>query len=115
MPVIHVHVTERPPKQWMAEVTQRLAVLDRKLDRIERKLGLLQREEEIIMSDLTALQSSVTANGDVEQSAIVLLNGLAEALRAAATDPAAIQALADQITAQSSSLAEAVVANTPAA
>lgn len=67
-----------------------------------------------IMANLSALQAAVEAENTVIDSAITLLNGLAEALRAAATDPAAVQALADEVGAKSAALAAAVQANTPA-
>lgn len=67
------------------------------------------------MADLTALTAEVTRNSDVDQSAIILLNGLAAQIVALKTDPVALQALADQLKASSTALADAVTANTPAA
>ena len=67
------------------------------------------------MADLTDITREVQETQDAEQSAIVLLNSLAEQLRAAATDPAAIAALANQLDSNANALAAAVVANTPAA
>ncbi len=61
---------------------------------------------------LTELTAKVQANTTVTESAITLIQGLAQQLRDAATDPAAIQALADQLDAADSSLAAAVTANT---
>jgi hypothetical protein len=59
----------------------------------------------------------VSENGDAVGSAIALLNGLSQALKdaLAANDPAAIQALVDQLDAQTGDLATAVAANTPGA
>lgn len=65
--------------------------------------------------DLTRLQTAVERDATVNQSAITLLNNLAQMLRDSADDPAAITALADQLDAQQQALADAVVANTPAA
>jgi hypothetical protein len=67
------------------------------------------------MSSLDVLTAQVTANTDVEASAIQLLNNLSAALVAAKNDPVAIQALADQLKTSGDKLAAAVVANTPAA
>ena len=67
------------------------------------------------MADLTALTAEGTRNSDVDQSAILLLNGLAAQIVALKSDPVALQALADQLKASSDKLAEAVTANTPAA
>jgi len=63
---------------------------------------------------LDELKAKVDAEGTVEQSAITLLQGLSAQLTAAKNDPAQIQAIADEIDANSASLAAAVSANTPA-
>ena len=67
------------------------------------------------MADLSALTTEVQENADVTASAIVLINGIAAQLAAAASDPAAIAALADQLNTSANELAAAVAANTPAA
>jgi len=89
--------------------------LHMKLDEIIRLLRIVIKGERIIMADLSTLESAVQSNTDVEQSAIALINGIAAQLAAAATDPAKVKALADQLAANSASLAAAVTANTPAA
>ncbi len=63
---------------------------------------------------LDRLTTEVSENTTVVQSAITLITNLAEQLRQAATDPAAVNALADQLDAQSNALATAVAANTVA-
>lgn len=69
----------------------------------------------IIMADLSELQSSVEANGEVTASAVALIEGLADRLDDIdTTDPAAVAALAAELRDQSSALAAAVAANTPA-
>lgn len=67
------------------------------------------------MADLTALTAEVTRNSEVDDSAITLLNGLAAQIVLLKNDPAALQALADQLKASSDKLSAAIVANTPAA
>lgn len=69
------------------------------------------------MSALTDLQAAVTAEDTAIASAITLLNGLKAALDAAIAsgDPAALAALSADIGAQTTALANAVTANTPAA
>lgn len=67
------------------------------------------------MADLTALSQAVADATTVEESAITLLDGLAAQLAAAATDPAAIQAIVDSITSEKDKLAADVAKNTPAA
>lgn len=66
-------------------------------------------------ADLKTIQDAVTNSTTVEQSAITLLQGLAAQIASIKNDPVAIQALADQINANSSALAAAVTANTPSA
>lgn len=89
--------------------------LDAKLDDLAGRIHHLIRMERQEMSDLSTLQTAVEADTAVDKSAITLINGLAEQLRAAANDPAAIQALADQLSANAADLGAAVAANTPAA
>lgn len=72
-------------------------------------------KENQIMSDLTQLTADVAADTSVDQSAIVLLQGLKAALDSAGTDPVALAALSTQLEANAVALAAAVTANTPAA
>lgn len=89
--------------------------IGQQLDQIQYLLQQILGKETQIMADLTSLETQVKANTDVEASAILLLQGLAAQLAAAATDPAKVQALADQLKASADNLAAAIVANTPAA
>jgi hypothetical protein len=66
------------------------------------------------MTDLTALQAEVARNTTVEKSALALIQGFAAQLAAAGTDPVALKALQDSLTASDDELAAAVAANTPA-
>lgn len=84
----------------------------RRLDAIER---LIIRETKRMANDLSAIQAAVTNETTVEASAITLLQNLSAQLTSLKNDPAAIQALADSINANATSLAAAVTANTPAA
>jgi len=67
------------------------------------------------MPDLTRLTAEVAESGTVVDSAVTLLGQLSQLIRDNATDPVALNALADQLDAQQTALAAAVVANTPAA
>ena len=64
---------------------------------------------------LDELKTQVDANTSVEQSAITLINGLAAQIAAVATDPAKVQALADELKTSATALSTAITANTPAA
>ena len=96
--------------------------LHRKLDAIlillsglESKIAALTLKQEQAMTDLTVLTAEVERNITVDESAIVLLTGLAAQIEALKTDPVALQALADTMRGSSDALAAAVLANTPAA
>jgi peptidoglycan hydrolase CwlO-like protein len=65
-------------------------------------------------TELENLRAQVQNNRDVIQSAIVLINGIADRVKAAQSDPGALQALADDLSSQDTALAQAVAANTPA-
>lgn len=70
------------------------------------------------MSALDNLQASVTHESEVSASVIALLGTIKadlDAAIAAGNDDPAIQAIADQINTNSQTMADAVVANTPAA
>lgn len=95
---------------------------ERKLDRI---LSLLQQvagslvtviaKENFLATELDTLTAQVQANTDVEQSAIVLIQGLAAQIAANATDPAKLTALSAQLSASATALGAAITANTPSA
>jgi len=68
-------------------------------------------------AQLDALTAAVAANTTVTGSAVELLNGLhakiVELLAQEVIDPVAVQALADDLSAQTQALAAAVTKNTP--
>jgi len=93
------------------------------LDRIERLLhvllanqGVIIQGEGIIMAELDDLTAQVAKNTDLEESAAVLINGIAAKLAAAiaAGNPAALTALQASLVKSADDLSAAVVANTPA-
>ena len=63
--------------------------------------------------EFDAMASQVQANSDAIDSAIVLINGIADRITAAGVDPTKLQALTDELKAKDAALAAAVVANTP--
>lgn len=79
---------------------------------LQPQLTKLTQQETTIMADLSALQAEVAKNTTIEQSAITLIQGLAAQIQAAGTDPAKLQAIVDQLTANDAALAAAVTANT---
>ena len=94
--------------------------IEAKIDALAHSVNViashLDHQEHTIMADLTALTAAVEANSSVVDSAVLLIEDIAAQLRDVdTTDPAAIAALADELTAKSGELAAAVAANTPAA
>ena len=69
------------------------------------------------MANLQDIQQAVTDEKSVEDSVLALLNNVEQQLKdaIAANDPAAMQAIVDQIAANKQAMADAVAANTPAA
>ena len=61
------------------------------------------------------LTAQIKANEDVEDSALLLINGFAARLAAAGTDPAKLTQLQTDLKTHADALAAAVAANTPAA
>lgn len=64
---------------------------------------------------MDALEAAVTAEDTVIDSVIVLLGTLSQMVKDAGTDPARLAAVVAGINAKKQALADAVVANTPAA
>jgi hypothetical protein len=90
-----------------------------RLARIEALLTTLTTKGEAQMATLqelmAELQAEVTRNTEVDQSAILLINGLADQIAAllAAGDTTGLEALVIKLREDSDSLAAAVTANTP--
>lgn len=64
--------------------------------------------------DLANLQKEVSANKDAVQSVVTVIDRLAAQLEAEKEDPAAVQAIVDQLRANTQVLGQAVAKNTPA-
>ena len=66
---------------------------------------------------LAELKIQVEKNTAIEESAVTLITGIAKQLADALanSDPAAVQALSDELTKSAADLGAAVTANTPAA
>jgi hypothetical protein len=90
---------------------------DPRLDQVLALLQQLTRTETSIMASLADITTAVAAEKTVEDSVMTLLGEIGTHLKAAiaSNDPVAMQAVVDQITANTAALSAAVVANTPAA
>lgn len=89
-----------------------LEKLDEILSLVRRIATSLQVLREENMSALDDLAAQVSANTEVESSALTLIQGIAAQLAAAKTDPAKLAALQQQLQASATALAAAVAANT---
>lgn len=89
------------------------------LDAIHTLTHVVDTQGAQMVADLSELMTAVAEVQSVGDSAIALLQGLAAKLAEMAqqttVNPADLQALADQLHADSAELADAVTANTPAA
>lgn len=119
----HHHYHESPAGDLVAEVaslTEQIVDLKNLIGAILPEIitslnavhfGQIQMEEAMAL-DLSALETEVSENSSVIDSAVTLLGSLAQEIRDAAGDPARITAIADALDANSGRLGEAVEANT---
>lgn len=82
-------------------------------DENEQLLKKILHNQTLIMQTLKDLQDAVAQEDTVVDSAITLIQGLAEQIAALKPDQAAIDALATDVKAKADALAAAVTANTP--
>ena len=98
---------------WL--LLQTLDMFNDRLASIEAKLDSITRRAKAMSLVLDNLKAQVARNTSLEQSAIALIQGLAQQIRDAAGDPAALAELATNLETSATSLSDAIVANTPAA
>jgi len=91
-----------------------LPAMDRKLNQVLGRLTSMERLMSALTDAIDALAAEVEKNTQVDQSAIVLIQGLADQIAAVATDPAKVTELAAKLKASTDALAAAVAANTVA-
>lgn len=82
------------------------------LEEILKVVNEIKEKGGVSIMKLDELEKQVTDNTTVEQSAIVLIQGIAAQLVEIATDPAKIQALADQLKNSAANLAACIQTNT---
>lgn len=76
---------------------------------------IISRRDKFMSEALNRLTTEVAEARSASQSAKALIAGLAQQIRDAATDPAALNALADDLDSSTNELSAAVTENTPAA
>lgn len=86
--------------------------------RMDRRLSLLQAQSSLMEVTLSQALDDITREVEearsVGDSAIALIQGLADEIRTLKDDPAALEELAARLSGQTDALATAVKANTPA-
>lgn len=91
-----------------------VALLKKILESVETLTREMRAERKAMSAELDRLKAAVEKNTEVDQSAVTLLNGLAQQIRDMKDDPAKLAELADSLEARNAELAEAVTTNTPA-
>jgi hypothetical protein len=84
-----------------------------KLDHILEKIDHITERLNHMSGELDALTAQVQANNDLLDSAITLINDIADLITAAGIDPAKLAALTAALKDKDTALAAAVLANTP--
>ena len=108
MPSITINIGHGADRQQLDRIEASL----KKLENLLFAIATTEKEEAMTLAQLKV---QVEKNTAIEESAVSLINGIAQQLKNAANDPAAIQALADELTQSGTDLAAAITANTPAA
>ena len=83
-------------------------------ERATQKLDQLLAQGDAMSAALDKITAEVTETKGIIQSAVTLIEGLAQQIRDLKDDPAALDALADSLDTDSKALADAVAANSPA-
>lgn len=102
-------------RQLVEDKGEILAAIHALYHAVMERFETIEERLDKMVNTMADIQAAVTAEDTVVDSAIALLQGLAAAVAALKPNQAAIDALAADITAKTSALSNAVVANTPAA
>lgn len=97
-----------------ADLQNQLDRLERKVDTILRRVGEILLTGDTMSIELDNLEKQVRQNSDLETSAVTLIQGLADQIKAARDDPAKLDALTTELKTKADALAAAITANTPA-
>lgn len=106
------HTDKRSDRQILQDIEQ---FLSDAFEHLHNLLHTINQKENYIMSKIDDLNTAVSEESTVIDSTVTLLTNLTQMIKAAGTDPAKLDALMTSITANKTKLADAVVANTPAA
>ncbi len=100
--------------RWYHRFLPDYEVLTR-LEALSHKMDLNKERQESLMTVLDDLTAQVAANRTISQSALTLINGIADRITAAGVDPTVLAALTASLKDDDDKLAAAVAQNTPAA
>lgn len=105
---VHLYVKDDPRLEQVIARLDRLGVM------MHRLIGQHIEGAAMASKEFEALKKEVERNTSVDESVKALVTKLADQIAAAKDDPAALQALADQLRADNDAVAAVVTANTPA-
>ncbi len=105
---LHIYIGEQPLLASDPRISQMLALQ-------QQILASLKASSESIMATVADVAAKVAQETSIEASVLVLVQELSSMVKAAGTDPVALQAVVDQLDANINNLQAAVTANTPAA
>lgn len=96
------------------KISRQLDILIAEVRNLTQAITRQTQQGAATVASIEELQAEVSQNTDAVGSAVTLINGLAQQIRdaVAQNDPAALQAVVDQLEANSSALAQAVAENT---
>lgn len=103
----------RKDDERLIEIWDRLRRQERLLYRLMFYTLRILKGEQLMSQELDDLTAQVHGNTDAIDSATTLINGIADRIKAAGTDPAKLKALTDELKQKDSELAQAGAANTP--
>ena len=90
-----------------------LRTVSLEVSRLTMLVNLQIERINVMSAALDRLTQEVAETKTAVESAITLIDGLADQIRDLKDDPAALEALADELDAQQAAIAAAVTANTP--
>jgi septation ring formation regulator EzrA len=100
---------------FKCEVLNRLIDIENAIAKMSSMLAQVLKKEKEMSKELDALTNQVKQNTNLEQSAVTLIQGLADQIAAAKDDPVKIDALTQELKTKADALAQAITANTPPA
>lgn len=104
-----------PETTQLDRIESRLTRLEQKIDTIIALSRAELQEQFLMAANLDSITATVTNIETVDESAVTLIQQLAELVRSTQPTQEAIDALAARLSASASALATAITANTPTA